>query len=253
MNERATSRVLVWDLPTRFLHWLLAASFVGAFALAHVFEHRPGFVVHMLLGGIAAVVVLLRAVWGLVGSRHARFTSFPLSPGAVARYLREAVTGRGGGGPHAGHNPANAWVSLGLLAGTLGVAISGAMIGRGGHAAKEVHEALVVATLALAGAHLAGLVLHTVRRRENVALGMLDGKKAAPAAEAIPSSHPLVALAVVGVVGAAAVGFVRGYDPAARQVAIFGQTLDLGGKEKARGDGERKERRHKGERHHDDD
>ncbi|MFT3771741.1 MAG: cytochrome b/b6 domain-containing protein [Minicystis sp.] len=93
--ETTAKRVLVWDLPTRLLHWLLAASFIGAFAVAVLSEHRnPVFAVHMLLGAIAAFVVVLRIAWGFVGLRYARFRSFAFGPRAVVEYVRGAFAGR---------------------------------------------------------------------------------------------------------------------------------------------------------------
>lgn len=215
------------------MHWTLAAGFVGAFAVAHLFEHRPAFAAHMLLGAIAAVAVIL----GLVGSRHARFASLAFGPAAVVRYLRSALVGPGE--RHAGHNPANAWVAVAILASTLGVAVTGALNGSRGHAAKEVHEALVEVTLVLVGMHVVGLALHTFRRRENVALGMIDGKKAASDADAIPRAHAPAAAAMLAVVGLTAFRLVNGYDPANRRAVVLGQTIQIGGEEKGEGEGGR--------------
>ena len=41
------SKVLVWDVPTRVFHWLLALSFTGAFLTAESERYRD---VHVLLG-----------------------------------------------------------------------------------------------------------------------------------------------------------------------------------------------------------
>lgn len=227
--EPASTRVLVWDLPTRFLHWLLAASFLGAFAVAHLAdEHGPVFAVHMLLGALAALAVMLRAVWGFVGSRYARFGSFAFGPRDVIRHLRGAF-GRGGE-RFPGHNPANAWAAYAMLALTLGLALTGALMSRGGHAVKEAHEVLANAMIAVVGAHVAGLVLHTLRRRENLALGMIDGKKAAEPREAIPSRHPVAALVFVGATCAWTAMLVRGYDAQSQSVRLpgIGSTIQLG-------------------------
>src|SRR5690606_26569887 len=44
-------RILVWDIPVRLFHWLLAGSFVGAFVIANtVDDESTPFVVHMWLG-----------------------------------------------------------------------------------------------------------------------------------------------------------------------------------------------------------
>ena len=78
-----TSRVLVWDLPTRIFHWLFAGSFIAAFTIGQVVDDdAAAFKLHMLLGGVMALLVLLRVAWGLVGSRHARLSSFAFGPRA---------------------------------------------------------------------------------------------------------------------------------------------------------------------------
>lgn len=249
-TDTPTTRVLVWDLPTRLLHWLLAASFTGAFAIAVLVKHRsPTFAVHMLLGAIAALVVVLRVVWGFVGSRYARFRSFAFGPRAVWDYMRGAFTAKGEA--HVGHNPANGWAAYAMLVSTLGVAVTGALISRGGHAVKEVHEFFAYTMVGLVAVHLAGVVLHTVRRRQNIVLGMIDGKKPAAPAQAIGSAHPFVALAFVGLIGAWAGSLVQGYDAAARTVTIpaIGQSIQLGERREKADAGHRGERH---ERRHDD-
>ena len=65
----ATSRILVWDLPVRLFHWMLAIAFAGAWVTADSERWRD---VHILLGYTAGVVVVLRSVWGLVGTRATR-------------------------------------------------------------------------------------------------------------------------------------------------------------------------------------
>jgi len=56
-------RILVWDIPTRLLHWVVALGFVAALAIGELADDDgPLFVVHMALGLIIAVAVLLRCV-----------------------------------------------------------------------------------------------------------------------------------------------------------------------------------------------
>lgn len=233
-ESNSTERVRIWDLPTRFLHWLLAASFLGAFAIATIAgEHSRSFAIHMLLGAVAAFVVLLRVAWGFVGSKHARFGSFRFGPRAVIAYLR------GGTERFAGHNPANAWAAFAMLSLTLAVGVSGALIPSAGHAMKEVHELFVYAMLGVVGAHLAGLLWHTLRRRENIALGMIDGRKLARSDQAIASARPVVAVVFVALTGAWTAGLLHGYDAAAHRVTlpIVGRTIELGGGEKEHHEG----------------
>ena len=110
MSTTVQKRILVWDLPTRLFHWLLATSFFGAYLVSESERWRA---LHALLGYTAAGLVAFRLLWGVVGTRYARFTAFTWSPRAVLAYLRSLVSGS----PehYTGHNPAASWAVLGLL------------------------------------------------------------------------------------------------------------------------------------------
>src|SRR5512134_298190 len=109
------NRILVWDAPIRVFHWLLAASFAGAFLTGDSERWRD---IHVLLGYTVAGLIGFRLVWGLVGTRYARFRSFLFSPGELVRYLRSLAARS----PqhYLGHNPAGSVAIFLLLA--LGVA-----------------------------------------------------------------------------------------------------------------------------------
>ena len=104
-------RTLVWDAPVRVFHWLLAACFAVAWLSA---ESERWQLLHITAGYTMAGLVVFRILWGLVGTRHARFSDFVRGPRAVAAYLKSLLRGR----PehHAGHNPAGALAILALLA-----------------------------------------------------------------------------------------------------------------------------------------
>lgn len=68
---------MVWDLPTRAFYWLLTATFVGAIGIALIADDKSHlFQTHMLLGLIPVFLVVLRVIWGFVGTRYARLGSF---------------------------------------------------------------------------------------------------------------------------------------------------------------------------------
>src|SRR5690606_3743200 len=97
-------RILVWDFPVRFFHWILAISFVIAFAIANfTSDHSPVFAIHMLLGGMMAFMVLLRLVWGFIGTKWARFSTFEVNPKELGAYIKGAFTS--GEKSYTGHNP----------------------------------------------------------------------------------------------------------------------------------------------------
>lgn len=213
------SRVLVWDLPTRLFHGLFAGSFVAAFTIANVVDDdESAFKLHMLLGGAMAFMVLLRVLWGLIGSRHARFTSFAFGPRAIAGYFSRAL--RGQETQYTGHNPGSSVAIFLMLALALGLGVSGALMSRGGEVVEELHELLAYAMVAVVGVHLAGVAWHTVRHRENIARSMLDGLKVGAPDLAIRSSHRVVGGAFLLLVAAWTAALVRGYDPATERVTL---------------------------------
>ena len=222
-------RILVWDLPVRLFHWFLAASFVGAFAIANLADDEStAFALHMLLGGVAAFMVLLRLVWGLVGSRWARFSSFAASPKELFIYIRGVLAG--GGRRYTGHNPGSSLAALLMFALILGLAATGVLMGSGGgEASEEVHELLAWTMVAVIGAHIVGIVWHTVRHRENIAVSMVDGRKEAEPSGAIASARPVAVLAFVVLTALWTAGLVRGYDAATGQATLplIGQTLQV--------------------------
>lgn len=232
-------RILVWDVPVRLFHWLLAGSFLGAFVIANVVDDESSlFTAHMWLGGIAAFMVLLRLVWGLVGTRYARFSSFDIRPRAVLGYFKGVFTGKGD--THAGHNPATALAALAMFAIILGLAITGANMATGGEVVEEIHEMLAWAMILIVGVHVAGIVLHTIRKREAIALAMVDGRKEADPSAAIPRTHALAGVAFLALTGLWAGGLYDGYDAASHTVTlpVLGKTIQLGEDEEHEGGGE---------------
>lgn len=197
MSNDKTS-TLVWDLPTRVFHWLLAASFAGAYITSEGERLRD---VHMLLGYSAAGLVAFRVLWGIVGTRYARFTSFPLSPRAVLDYLKSlrSFSPR----HYFGHNPAGSWAILGMLALIAATGATGwaQAVELGPKWLEDIHEGLANAMLALVIVHIAAVLVSSLLHRENLPRAMLTGYKpgSGPAAA---GSRWLVAAALVAVIGA---------------------------------------------------
>lgn len=181
---RATPTVKVWDPLLRLFHWSLAACILGAFLV------EEGDTAHQLLGYTALGLVALRLLWGLVGSRHARFSDFVRGPRAVGRYLRERMAGTSR--RRLGHNPAGAVMVLVLLAGVAAVGTTGWMQTLdafwGAEWLEELHEALAYGLLAFIGVHVLAAIVESVHYRENLVAAMVHGRKRAPEADAIPAA-----------------------------------------------------------------
>lgn len=180
-------KILVWDLPTRLFHWLLAAGFATAWITAGSEEWMA---VHTFAGWMMLGLVVFRLVWGFAGNRYARFSSFLFSPKAAIAYGKDVLTGRAK--RHIGHNPAGSWaIYLMLLMVPLvvvaGLVTIGAEDGAGpfanmlpeamGHDLKELHEAIATGMLVLVGVHVLGVIVESRVHKENLALSMITGKK----------------------------------------------------------------------------
>jgi cytochrome b len=194
-------KVLIWDWPVRIGHWLL----VGAFALAWITgDSEEWRLVHAFAGGTVVSVVLFRLLWGFIGTRHARFTSFMRGPQAVVDYFRGLL--RGEESNYAGHNAAGGWAIVALLVLGLLVGASGWLVYQdiGGEWFEEVHEALATGMLAVAALHVTGVIVSSLVHRENLVRTMLTGFKRGCPDEAISSSRAFMSLLMLGWVAACA-------------------------------------------------
>jgi cytochrome b len=222
------SRSLVYDAPTRAFHWLFAALFATAFTIANLAEDSAAFPLHMLAGLMLATLVALRLFWGLAGTHHARFSSFPLDPRALFGYLRGIFTG--GGPKWSGHNPASSWAAVVMLTLASGLAITGVLMTNGGEGDfyEDVHEVLANSFLIVALLHVAGVILHSLRHRDGFARSMVDGRKQGiPEAAGIRSARPGAALILMVVMTTAGFVLWRGYEPGAGTLTVFGVTFQL--------------------------
>lgn len=185
--------VKVWDPLVRLSHWGVAGAFALAFATA---EELTG--LHVGAGYVILTLVALRLVWGVVGTRHARFASFVKGPRTVLRYLKDMALLRAPA--TVGHNPAAAVMIVALLVGLVATGVTGLMLHGAGSGAgplagvmapygiwqdplEEVHEFFAGLTLGLAGLHVAGVLFSSLLHRENLIRAMITGRKRPPRAE----------------------------------------------------------------------
>ncbi|MBI1383843.1 MAG: hypothetical protein GC150_02900 [Rhizobiales bacterium] len=173
----APHTVRVWDLPVRLFHWMLVASVTLAWFTADF-----GGSLHARIGYVVLGLVVFRLIWGLIGSRHARFSDFVPSPGILIGYL--GAVGAGHPPRHLGHNPAGAAMIVLLLALLAVVCASGwMMLTRqyfGVSWVANVHDVAAHAIVWLIPLHVAGALFSGWIHRENLVLAMVTGRKRAP-------------------------------------------------------------------------
>lgn len=198
--------IRVWDPIVRLGHWALAIGFLFAWLSAQEWD-----ALHIWSGYLIGAVIVIRLIWGFIGTRHARFTDFVRGPRAVSAYLRGLA---GGKAPrYLGHNPAGGAMTVALLLALSVTVGSGLMLyaieenagplssyvdanrdhldaratreAQRGHedesAAEErweeIHEIAATATLWLVVFHVLGVVASSLAHRENLPRSMITGRK----------------------------------------------------------------------------
>lgn len=189
----------VWDPIVRIGHWLLVVGFFTNYVMEDEWLS-----LHVWIGYSLIAIVLFRIVWGLVGTRHARFSDFLRSPAVVLAYLRDLA--RGAARRYVGHNPAGGVMIVLLLACMLGLTFSGLMlyaleeqagplaawVAEAEHATattlwaadehfwEEAHEVMVNVMLGLVVLHVLGVFVSSRLHGENLVRAMITGRKPAP-------------------------------------------------------------------------
>jgi cytochrome b len=166
--------VKVWDPVVRVLHW----SLVGYFTLAYA-TGEDLMQVHVIAGYTVAALLALRIVWGLIGPHQARFRNFVRPPRQVLSYLQDLA--RRDAPRHLGHNPAGAAMIVSVLLTLISTCATGIMMTTnafGGAGWMEgLHEALANLAVGLVLLHVLGVLVTSLRHRENLVIAMITGRK----------------------------------------------------------------------------
>jgi cytochrome b len=180
-------KVRIWDLPTRLFHWALVLCLAGLITTAQIGGNAMDW--HFRFGYGVLTLLLFRFLWGFMGGYWSRFSSFFYSPAAIYRYARNAnVTS-----PSLGHNPlgaASVYAMLLLLilqvgtgmvsddeiaaAGPLSKHLASAWVSQATFYHSEIGKRLI---LALVGLHLAAVLFHQFKKREDLVRPMINGDK----------------------------------------------------------------------------
>jgi len=190
----AENRIKVWDPLVRVFHWTL----VAAFGIAY-FTEEDFLLLHSWAGYIVFALLLVRLVWGFLGTRYARFSNFIYSPREIRHFLKQTLRLRAK--RYIGHNPAGGAMIVLLIISLLITTITGMAVygisdnagplatwlSNSGHATEkafeEVHEFFANFTLLLVFVHVAGVIVESLLHRENLVHAMFNGYKRAPSSK----------------------------------------------------------------------
>jgi len=166
--------IKVWDPVVRVFHWSLVVGFT-----ANALFTDAESALHEWVGYGIGALILARILWGLIGTRHARFTDFPPSVGGAMGQLAEIASARRRA--HVGHSPLGALMIYNLLATILAICVTGYMMTTlaffGVEWVEEVHEALVSWAELSVALHIAAVVFESRRLGINLPKSMVTGYK----------------------------------------------------------------------------
>jgi len=201
-----TTQKQVWDIAIRLFHWTLVTSFITSYLTGD--EES---LVHVYSGYLIIGLLCFRVIWGLVGSKHARFSDFLYSPKRVFVYAKSMLSGNV---EHVdGHNPLGGLMVFALLICLALTTATGLKVyGLEGHGPlakqstswfvsdaqasvpsaydedddeheseehfwEEVHEFFANLTVCLVILHIIGVIVSSRLERQNLVKAMLTGYK----------------------------------------------------------------------------
>lgn len=172
--------VKVWDFAVRFFHWSQLLLIAGLW-----YTGEEGLMAqHQLLAYTLLALIVVRIVWGVIGSDTARFSRFAATPNNALRYLRRPY-------PVTGHNPASFYMIMLLIALVLLQLITGLATFDNSYLsdgplvsvlpsawvdiASAIHKININVLLAAIAVHVVAALWHSIRLH-NVLWVMLSGK-----------------------------------------------------------------------------
>lgn len=186
-NRELSTIVKVWDLPTRIFHWSLALCVTALVVSAEIGGEAMTW--HFRLGYCVLSLLLFRVIWGFIGGKWSRFSSFIFPFKTVIRYAK----GERSPDQEIGHNPLGSWSVFALLV-FLFMQVSAGLfsddeIANSGPLVKFASATLVnyatffhtsigkLIIFGLVGLHIGAIAHHYFYRKENLVKPMIDGFK----------------------------------------------------------------------------
>lgn len=222
-----SEKVLIWDLPTRICHWLLAVSIVYSWYCVEIAEDMEQ---HFWSGYTILTLILFRIIWGFVGSRHARFESFFFPIKEIVSYAKK-LTKRNTSKRYLGHNPIGSLSALAMIIAILIQAgtglfnsddyyfgpLSGLIDNKLAIGLSSIHQLNFDLLKLLIATHIIAILYYKFYKKENLSKAMITGKKNALATDqmnnrvAISGSKLILALLVLVFCSAAVYGLANAF------------------------------------------
>ena len=201
-----SQKILVWDAPTRVFHWVQALCFLGAYLTSDSEKTRD---IHVALGYILFGLIVFRLLWGFMGTRYAKFSSFAYGPSKIISYLLSLFKGKAD--HFVGHNPVGSVAIWLLLSGGLTLGVTGVMLLQDDVAdiVEDIHGYATNAMLIVIAIHLIGVFASSFLHKENLVRAMITGFKPGEDSQGIKTAYNWLAAVMLVVIVAFGAYYLR--------------------------------------------
>ena len=181
-SEAITSKqqVKVWDILVRFTHWAVAAG-----VIANLGFTEDGGQIHEYVGYTVVALVVIRLLWGFIGTRYARFSDFFPTPKRVKSHLNELkaqhLNNQSVKTEHLGHNPLGALMMFALWGAIIGLGLTGYLMESqvlgNEDLFEEIHEVFANSLFLLVPLHVISAIVMSRLQKQNLIKSMVTGNK----------------------------------------------------------------------------
>lgn len=188
-NDQVSSEqksVKIWDIYIRLFHWLLVVCII----ISVVSVRMDKMDVHFISGHVILALLTFRILWGLIGSRTARFVNFIRGPKTILSYLRDPNSKEFKS--TVGHSPVAALSVIALIV-VIGVQVATGLIsddeillqgplakyvsGELSYQATWFHAINAKFIIGLVILHLLAIAFYYTLRKDNLVVPMITGSK----------------------------------------------------------------------------
>lgn len=242
MIKQTTVKLTVYDRVTRVFHMLFGLLFIVSFTIGKLVDDDSLiYAYHMLSGILMLFIIVLRLIWGIIGTKYAKFNQFDLNPRHLITYFKQLLSGKTK--QVAGHNPASSYATAIMFTLTSGLIATGILMtmgtnqkfGRFGEIPEDFHELLATGFLLIVLFHIAGVMFHQLRHKDKLALSMVTGQKRISVGQSDIATQDLTQklksmlglLVFLSLTSMASYYLINQFDNATGRLTLFGHVLNL--------------------------
>lgn len=206
-------KLFVWDLPVRLFHWSLVISLVAAW---YTSDGARGLIDwHLKIGYFILGLIIFRIIWGVLGTKYAKFSQFIPNKKALLNYLKNFRQEKAYN--TVGHNPLGGLMVVFMLTLILSQAISGLFMNDDiftsgpyyGSVSSSIQSTMSLVhrnafdiIIGVSVLHISAAFYYLLVKKANLIVPMITGYKKGAIDKGIKSSKLLLAVTIIIIVAA---------------------------------------------------